>query len=332
VANRGIVTVFAAGNSGSEEGEASVSPFNQAPWVLSVAAGDLSRQRGSFSSNGLALDNGAAAPIGRGGHTVFTGDRIGNTQPDLMAPGVDISSSCDTTGTVIGPCPPGENAEASGTSMASPHVAGAAAVLLQANRNLTWRQVQMALTATATPVRAGTRLLPSWQVGYGHVNLDRAVALVRSAGWRTRLVAAQRRADQRLLRQDAWRVVRSDLWQDDAPPVSLGGSYSATRTVRVLRGVSVLKIALVYPTPGTAANLASFTATVKDRTGKVVGTTTTDLLYSTGIATALVRGVKPGTYTVEVTGDYAVSDPDTLDSDSVNGRVVFLQAAQLARR
>ncbi len=332
VANKGIVTVFSAGNSGSEEAEASVSPFNQAPWVLSVAAGDLSRKRGEFSSNGLALDNGAPAAIGRGGHTVFTGDRIGNTQPDVMAPGVKISSSCDTTGTVIGPCPPGENDTASGTSMSSPHVAGAAAVLLQANRNLTWRQVQMALTATSTPVRAGSRVLPSSQVGYGHVNLDRAVTLVRSAGWRANLAAAQQRANRRLLAQDAWRVVRSDLWQDDAPPVSLGGSYSATRKVTVLRGVSALKIALVYPTPGTAANLASFTATVKDRTGKVVGTTTTNMLYATGIATALVRGVKPGAYTVEITGDYAVSDPDTLDSDSVNGRVVFLQAAQLGRR
>jgi len=175
-------------------------------------------------------------------------------------------------------------------------------------------------------------VLPSSQVGYGHVNLDRAVALVRSRGWRTNLATAQRRADRRLLAQDAWRVVRSDLWQEDAPPVSLGGSYSATRRVTVVRGVSALKIALVYPTPGTAANLASFTATVKDRTGKVVGTTTTNMLYATGIATALVRGVRPGAYTVEVTGDYAVSDPDTLDSDSVNGRVVFLQAAQLGRR
>ena len=37
-----------------------------------------------------------------------------------------------------------------------------------------------------------------------------------------------------------------------------------------------------------------------------------------------------GDYTIEVVGDYAVSDPDTIDSDSVNGRVVFVQAAQLA--
>jgi serine protease AprX len=332
VAARGAVVVFAAGNSGAENAEASVSPFNQAPWTISVAAGSVQRERGDFSSNGLQFDNGRAVPIGEDGHTVLTGDRIGNTQPDLMAPGVDISSSCDSTGTVIGPCPQGGNATASGTSMAAPHIAGAAAVLLQARPSLTVAQVRQALTATATPVLDGTRVLPSSQVGYGHVNLDRAVALVTSRGWRDRLRATSRKANTRLHRQDAWRVTRADLWQEAAPPVAAGGSYAASHPVRVTRGTSALKIALVYPTPGTAANLASFVATVTDASGRVVGTTTTDMLYATGVAHALVRKVRPGRYTVNVSGEYAVSDPDTLDSDSVNGRVVFLQAAQLQRR
>jgi serine protease AprX len=332
VAARGAVVVFAAGNSGAENAEASVSPFNQAPWTISVAAGSLRRERGDFSSNGLQFDNGGAVPIGEDGHTVLTGDRIGNTQPDVMAPGVDISSSCDSTGTVIGPCPQGGNATASGTSMAAPHVAGAAAVLLQARPSLTVAQVRQALTATATPVLDGTKVLPSSQVGYGHVNLDRAVALVTSRGWQDQLQAASRKADTRLQRQDAWRVTRADLWQEAAPPVAAGGSYAASHPVRVTRGTSALKIALVYPTPGTAANLASFVATVTDASGRVVGTTTTNTLYATGVAHALVRKIRPGRYTVNVSGEYAASDPDTLDSDSVNGRVVFLQAAQLQRR
>ena len=332
VSDKGMVVVFAAGNSGSENGEASVSPFNQAPWVISVAAGSLKRERADFSSNGLRFDNGRAEPIGTGGHTVFFGDRIGNTQPDVMAPGSDISSSCDTTGTVVGPCPPGENTSASGTSMASPHIAGAAAVLLQANRGLTWRQVQDSIKASASPVGPIDHRLDSWQVGYGHVNLDRAVALVQGAGWETDLRNARRRADRRLLGQAPWTVTRADLWQEDAPPVTVGGSYTARHRVSVTKGVSALKVALVYPTPGTAFNAASFTATVTDASGKQVGVTTTNLLYTTGIAHVLVRGVRPGRYTIEVTGDYAASDPDTLDSDSVNGRVVFLQAAQLRRR
>ena len=232
--DRGATVVFAAGNSGSENGEASVSPFNQAPWVISVAAGTVERQRGDFSSNGLEFDNGAAAPIGAGGHTVFTGDRVGNTQPDVMAPGVDISSSCDSTGSVIGPCPEHGQAEASGTSMAAPHVAGAAAVLEQAKPRLSPLQVQQALTATATPVRAEGKRLGSWQVGYGHVNLDKAVRLVTAKKqWKQKLAKAHAKADRRLARQDGYRVVRSDLWQEAAPAAVAMGSYSATHQVTV---------------------------------------------------------------------------------------------------
>lgn len=332
VSKRGAVVVFAAGNSGYENGEASVSPFNQAPWVISVAAGTLRRERADFSSNGLEFDNGNAVAIGQDGHTVLTGDRVGNTQPDVTAPGVDISSSCDSTGTVIGPCPPGSNASASGTSMASPHVAGAVAVLLQANRKLTFAQVQEAMKATATQVRDGKSILSSSQVGYGHVNLDKAVKLVRATGWKSKLKAASKRADKRLLAQDAWQVTRADLWQEASPPVAIGGSYSASHEVTVTGRATALKIALVYPTPGTAANLASFVATVTDASGKVVAETTTNVGYATGIANVFVKQIKPGPYTVEVSGEYTVSDPDTIDSDSVNGRVVFLQAVQLKRR
>jgi serine protease AprX len=339
-AGRGATVVFAAGNSGSADGEASVSPFNQAPWVISVAAGDVERVRGDFSSNGLEYDNGAAAPIGAGGHTVFTGDRFGNTQPDVMAPGVDISSSCDATGSVIGPCPDHGQATASGTSMASPHVAGAAAVLKQANRRLTPLQVQQALTATATPVKAPkaegaakAKQLLSWQVGYGHVNLDRAVALVTARGWKKKLATAQKKADARIAKQDAYRVVRADLWQEASPAVAAFGSYSATHKVTVTKGTAALKVALVYPTTGQAGvNMFDFSAEVKDASGKVVGTTTSDIFYSSGISHVLVKGLKPGAYTIEVSGNLTASDPDTIDSDSINGRVVFLQAAQLAKR
>src|SRR5436190_7646823 len=185
VADQGVTVVFAAGNSGAEDVSASLNPFSQSPWVISVAAGSLDRHRGDFSSNGLVYDDSQATAIAAGGHTVYTGDRIGLVHPDVTAPGVDISSTCDSTGTVVGPCPPGENTTASGTSMASPHVAGAAAVLKQAQPALTPTQVRQALEATATTVKVdgGTATAPFWQVGHGYVNLDKAVALVRRSDW-----------------------------------------------------------------------------------------------------------------------------------------------------
>ncbi len=332
VTKRGATVVFSAGNSGAEQAEASVSPFNQAPWVISVAASDLDRVRGGFSSNGAQYDNSQAVPIGADGHTVATGDRTGLTWPDISGPGVKISSTCDTTGTVIGPCAPGENDTASGTSMSSPHIAGAAAVLMGANPKLKPKQVQQALTSTATPMSdADGNPTPQWQVGYGHVNLDAAVELVDAKKWKSKIKKADKKADKKMLRADDWKVSRTDMWQYAAPPATLGGSDSASYDVSVGKKVDQLKLVLVYPTPGTAANLASYTATVS-KGGEVLGTTETNIDYSTGVATLLLEGVSPGDYTIDVSGDYAVSDPDTLDSDSVNGRVVWLQVAQLKAR
>ena len=38
VPSKGVIIVFAAGNSGTENAEISLNPFSQPPWVISVAA------------------------------------------------------------------------------------------------------------------------------------------------------------------------------------------------------------------------------------------------------------------------------------------------------
>ena len=330
VADQGVTVVFAAGNSGAEDVSASLNPFSQSPWVISVAAGTLDRHRGDFSSNGLTYDNSQPTAVGAGGHTTFLGDRQGLVHPDVTAPGVDISSTCDTLGTVIGPCPPGENASASGTSMASPHIAGAAAVLKQAQPALTPDQVRQALQATATPVAGeSTSSLPFWEVGYGYANLDQAVALVTGSGWAKRLAKASAAADGRVLATDGMKIVRSDFWTHDAPRAT-AGTDTHSYDVPVGAGVDRLFVSLAHPSAGTVgANLFSYTVTVKDGSGAVVGTTTESATAGSGTATTSVLVPGPGTYTFDVVGDYAASDPDTLDSDSVLGRMVTLHVAQL---
>ncbi|CAB4688365.1 MAG: S8 family serine peptidase [Actinobacteria bacterium] len=332
VVDKGVTVVFAAGNAGSGAVPMSLNPFSQSPWVISVAAAGVDRVRGDFSSNGLVHDNSTAVPIADDGHTVFTGDRIGVYHPDITAPGVDISSTCDSIGAVIGPCAPGDNASASGTSMASPHIAGAAAVLLQAQPKLTPTQVRLALQATATPVGAtdGTGTAPFWQVGYGFANLDRAVTLVRSPGWAAKLARLARKADARVLKADGTTVVRSDLFTYEPLPVTVGGIDGGTFEVPVGKSTRSLDISLSFPSGGSlAASVFSYTVEVLDPAGTVVATSTTDPLGGAGTAVATVEGVKAGTYTFEVSGDYAVSDPDTIDSDSVFGRFVTLAVAQL---
>ena len=337
VVDRGATVVFAAGNSGSGDVPMSLNPFSQSPWVISVAAGTIDRFRGDFSSNGLVHDNSRPTGLGADDHTTYTGDRIGLVHPDITAPGVDISSTCDSAGTLIGPCAPGDNAVASGTSMAAPHVAGAAAVLLQAQPALTPDQVRLALQATATPVNASGEKgdLPFWQVGYGYANLDRAVDLVTGTGWRSRLAAATSRADQRVRKDDGVRVLRSDFFVHAAPPATVGGSDSATYEVPVKARARSLAVSLAFPSSGTVgASLFSYTVTVLDPRGQVVGTTTSDPAAGSGTALATVdlpKRARAGTYTFQVAGDYAASDPDTVDSDSLLGRFVTLHVAQVAR-
>ncbi len=341
VADQGVSVVFAAGNSGDGNGEGTLNPFSQAPWVLSVAAETVDHVRGSFSSNGFRFDNSTDSPVGAGGRTTFLGDRIGVVHPDVAAPGVDISWSCDTTGTVVGPCPPGENTTASGTSMASPHVAGAVAVLRQANPALTPTQIRRILQTTAAPVRsvdgdgeATNVAAPFWQVGYGRVDLAAAVQTARSASALQALEARQRQLNETVLARSGYRVLRNDMATWDAPRITLG---TDVRQFRVNRETAAthLKVTVVYPseaTVGADLGLTLYSVTIKDATGKVLVAETTHVGIGAAGALVTLPAGAIGPYTVTVTGDRAVSDPDTLDSDSVLNDTVTVQVAQLQRR
>lgn len=344
VADLGVAVVFAAGNSGYEIAEMSLNPFSQAPWVISVAAGTLSRVRANFSSNGLRFDNSQPVQIGPGGYNTFLQNRIGVYHPDVTAPGQSISSTCSTAGIAVRACPPYGNTNASGTSMASPHVAGAVAVLLQANPNLTPQQIQQALQSTAVPVPtsaddpAPAAEAPFWQVGYGHVDLVAAVNLARGKNWTHKLQQGQAQADARVLASIGFTVPRSDVWSYDAPRVALGGSDHRTYAAPVASNTTHLKVTLSHPSGAVVGeNGMNYTVTVRDAAGQVVGTTTE---AATGAGTAslfvalgsLPAPVAFGQFTFEVNGVLAVSDPDTLDSESLLGRIVTLQVAQLRQQ
>ncbi|HEY0951503.1 hypothetical protein, partial [Nocardioides sp.] len=146
---------------------------------------------------------------------------------------------------------------------------------------------------------------------------------------------AARAADRRVLAADRTRVLRSDFFVHAAPPATVGGSDSATYAVPVSTRTDRLAVSLAFPSGGTVgASLFSYTVTVHDPSGAVVATSTSDPTAGSGTALASVRlpaGHATGRYTFEVTGDYAASDPDTVDSDSVLGRFVTLHVAQLRR-
>lgn len=161
--DRGIVVVFAAGNEGP--GNDTLNPYSVAPWVIGVAAGNKDGQTlADFSSRGVP------------GSTVY--------QPTITAPGVDIVAARALTGviTVLGAQSDvslGADAVTyttmSGTSMATPHVAGVVALMLQAAPNLAPDDVKATLQSTATPM-AG---YAPHEAGAGYVNALAAVSAVR---------------------------------------------------------------------------------------------------------------------------------------------------------
>ncbi|MGH3653959.1 S8 family peptidase [Glutamicibacter sp.] len=115
--------VVAAGNAGLRE---TVSAPGCAEGVLTVGAVDAKGEVAAFSSRGATM----------GGHRV---------KPDLSAPGVDIA------GARAGGTDDEAYTTMSGTSMASPHVAGAAALLRQAHPGYTAQQLKAALVSSAKP-------------------------------------------------------------------------------------------------------------------------------------------------------------------------------------
>ncbi|WP_426226609.1 S8 family serine peptidase [Pseudarthrobacter sp. DSP2-3-2b1] len=113
VINDGVTAVVAAGNSAVDACAGSPARL---PAAVTVAASDSADRQASFSNFGTCVD--------------------------LYAPGVGITSASWASATAT--------ASMSGTSMASPHAAGAAAVLLSQNPLLAPAQVAAALNSNAT--------------------------------------------------------------------------------------------------------------------------------------------------------------------------------------
>ena len=156
----GLFIAAAAGNSGNSAGKGDniIYPAKYAS-VIAVGATDLNNKRASFSSTGSTLE--------------------------IMAPGVSVLSTWNDNTSYLNPQPICLGADCyykygSGTSMASPHVAGVAALVISsgtvADMNGNGRindEVRAIVNATATDL--GT-IGKDTQYGYGLVNAVSAVA------------------------------------------------------------------------------------------------------------------------------------------------------------
>ena len=128
-AQTGALFVIAAGNAGPSA--QTVASPGAADAALTVGAVDKSDQLAGFSSRGPRLGDYAI-------------------KPEIAAPGVDIVAA-RAPGTPIGDLDPVDQyyTRLSGTSMATPHVAGAAAILAEEHPDWTAAQLKPALISTS---------------------------------------------------------------------------------------------------------------------------------------------------------------------------------------
>ncbi|HSJ97646.1 MAG TPA: S8 family serine peptidase, partial [Myxococcota bacterium] len=140
----GIVPVFASGNGGPDAGTV-LAPGSYAE-SFTVGATDWDDESAYFSGQGPSPCDGAV-------------------KPNVSAPGTFILSTF----------PGGDYAYLDGTSMAAPHVSGAAALLLSIDPTLTVEEVEAALAAGAVDLGPPG---PDHAFGYGRLDALESARLV----------------------------------------------------------------------------------------------------------------------------------------------------------
>ena len=151
----GVVPVIAAGNEFSDLGRGTVGSPASAPAAIAVAA--VTNGRGAPTDVIASFSSSGPTPISL------------QLKPEVSAPGQNVLSSV--------PGHAGLWADFSGTSMATPMVAGAAALLLQHHPGWTPAQVKSALVLTGDPAYsdvAKTREAPTTREGGGLIDIPRA--------------------------------------------------------------------------------------------------------------------------------------------------------------
>lgn len=246
--DRNIVVVFAAGNEGPAPD--THNPYAKAPWVISVAAGTKEGGLADFSSRGTPKaqrlansdpnDDFDAPTITAPG----TGREFDTNANKFTAAIVSTRSTSNvvanglTSDIEISPAQLPFYTQISGTSMATPHIAGIVALLLEANPTLTPAQVKDVLVATATKMPG----YDEWEVGAGYVNAFAAVDKAKNLS-----------APYAVLGRTTWNesvaISHDPLEQFDvaySPTATPGAQSTNAHAFTVAAGVSVLEVTMEY--------------------------------------------------------------------------------------
>jgi serine protease AprX len=299
-----MIVVFAAGNSGP--GKDTMNPYGKAPWVISVAAGTKEGGLASFSSRGVNKT-----------------ERLGNSDPNddynaptITAPGTGrefatnsgkFSSAIVSVRSLSNVFANGLDADAelppaylpyytqiSGTSMATPFVAGTVALMLDADPTLSPDEVKTILTQTASRMPG----FDDFEVGSGYINVYAAVDKVfnRSKNY------GQSFSHDFNARYTISGPLPEQAHIDYSPAALPGATSSNAHSFVVQDGMSVLDI------------FATFDTALEDGEGNTIGLLATapdGTTYGSGISLPVldspsreivVKNPKPGNWFVEVRG------------------------------
>lgn len=302
--DRNMVILFAGGNSGP--GKNTYNPYAKAPWVIGVAAGTKEGGLASFSSRGTprsqrltnesTLDDYDAPTITAPG----TGREFETNAGKFTAAMVSTRSTSNIVAnggaddTELSPAMLPFYTQISGTSMATPFVAGVVALMLDADPTLTPAQIRDILVRTATPMPG----YEDYEAGAGYVNAYAAVDKVfnRSKNYGSYL-------NPTFNAQYSVRDMGSEQFHIDYDPTSTPSPTSPnSKSFAVAEGVSVLDI------------MATFTDTADLTGGNTIGMIATapdGTKYSSGIALAIldastreimVKSPQPGNWLLEIRG------------------------------
>ena len=236
-AQAGVVPVIAAGNDFDEFGYGSIDSPGTAPDAITVAAADAGDQIADFSSGG-------PTPVSL------------QFKPDVTAPGVNVLSSL----------PPSQGTWGllSGTSMATPEVSGAVAVLKQRHPSWTVEQIKSALEQTGAPVANGNGAeVLAMREGGGMIDLPKAdnpLLFASPTGLSFGQLAPGATASQLVTLTDAG-----------------GGAGPWTAHVDVQTGDGAVTVPTTVTVPGTFEVTASAGSVSQDETGFVVLSNGTDV-------------------------------------------------------
>jgi serine protease AprX len=327
---RNMMVLFAAGNDGAAKD--TLSPYAQAPWVIGVGAGSKEGMLADFSSRGTPRaerlsdenplnDNDAPTLVAPG-----TGRAFESNASKFTSAMASVRSTLNLTAnglTADTELPPGMvpfYTQISGTSMATPYVAGVVALMLDADPTLTPDEIKQILIDTASKMPG----YEDYEVGAGFVNAYAAVDKVFN---RSKPYRSFQNADFNTVFGEERPALQT--FHIDFNPVSSGPASTNATSFTVDSGMNVLDVSAEVD---TAAN---------EDTGNLVGiriTSPSGASFSTAIDYPVIGSTKrqivvnnpeAGTWTLEVRGARGLTAAQQVSSPiqiaapgPVDGRIV----------